>query len=182
MPVHVLPGWTDPSGPILPQQAFPRAMLGPVSQFETFHAETNPAHLHFSPLSDGNPRWTRHLLITSGQTVDDMLKYVKSPPTSRLDLAEGTLLWRHLAPTAPDTLWCHPYFSTDPFVLATAPDVYIIGNQPHAATRTNVSDTGNGHVSRTKIILVPRFCRTGSLVLLNLSNLETRIIKLLAES
>lgn len=42
------------------------------------------------------------ILAVSGQTLDDMFKYVES--ADRLALAKSTLLWRHMAPTAPDTL------------------------------------------------------------------------------
>jgi hypothetical protein len=41
-------------------------------------------------------------LGTSGQNIDDLDKY--SEAEDRLDFMERTLLWRHLAPTAPDTL------------------------------------------------------------------------------
>jgi hypothetical protein len=48
---------------------------------------------------------------------------------------EATLRWRHLAPTAPDTLTCYPFTTDDPFVLTECPHVYVAGNQPEFATR-----------------------------------------------
>ena len=42
---------------------------------------------------------------------------------------ERSLQWRHLAPTAPDTLPCYPFCDTDPFVLGECPHVYFVGNQ-----------------------------------------------------
>jgi DNA polymerase delta subunit 2 len=48
---------------------------------------------------------------------------------------EATLRWRHLAPTAPDTLTCYPFVSSDPFVLEECPHAYVVGNQPEFATR-----------------------------------------------
>jgi DNA polymerase delta subunit 2 len=48
---------------------------------------------------------------------------------------ESTLRWRHLAPTAPDTLTCYPFADDDPFVLEACPHVYVAGNQPEFATR-----------------------------------------------
>lgn len=66
------------------------------------------------------------------------IRQTPSPPparTPRLDLMENTLRWRHLAPTAPDTLTCYPYSSDDPFVLAECPHVYVAGNQPEFGTR-----------------------------------------------
>jgi DNA polymerase delta subunit 2 len=41
-------------------------------------------------------------LGTGGQTIDDIFKYL--PSNSRLAMARRTLEWRHIAPTAPDTL------------------------------------------------------------------------------
>jgi hypothetical protein len=39
---------------------------------------------------------------TGGQTIDDVYKYL--PSNARLSMARRTLEWRHIAPTAPDTL------------------------------------------------------------------------------
>jgi DNA polymerase delta subunit 2 len=178
MPVHVLPGETDPTGAILPQQALPSAMFGAVSELATFHSETNPAIVHLSSAIEGEANRTRDMLLTSGQTLNDMFKYVQTPPTTRLDLAEATLFWRHLAPTAPDTLWCHPYFTKDPFVLEKIPDLYIIGNQPEFATKLIVSATAGGEPLRCRVILVPSFSHTGTLVLVDIATLEVRIIEL----
>lgn len=41
-------------------------------------------------------------LGTSGQNIDDLEKY--SDAKDRLEFVERTLRWRHLAPTAPNTL------------------------------------------------------------------------------
>jgi len=45
---------------------------------------------------------TSRFLGTSGQNVDDLDKY--SEAKDKLDFMERTLRWRHLAPTAPNTL------------------------------------------------------------------------------
>ena len=82
------------------------------------------------------------ILGTSGQPLEDMCKYLPEPEFShpetdivggtqslRLQLAIATLEARHLAPTAPDTLYCYPYFSSDPFVLAATPHMYFSGKR-----------------------------------------------------
>jgi len=46
----------------------------------------------------------RTILATSGQPLHDMCKYVPTVPTTRLDLAEATLKWRHIG--------CQPRFAT----------------------------------------------------------------------
>ena len=48
----------------------------------------------------------------------------------RVAVMEACLNWRHLAPTAPDTLTCYPYHDCDPFILQSAPHVMFVGNQP----------------------------------------------------
>lgn len=53
----------------------------------------------------------------------------------RLDLLAQTLTWRHLAPTAPDTLTCYPFADDDPFVMQQCPHVMFAGNQPQYETR-----------------------------------------------
>lgn len=130
------------------------------------------------------------MLITSGQTLDDMFKYVDS--NDRLTLAVKTLEWRHMAPTAPDTLWCYPYLSQDPFIMDSMPRVYIIGNQPCFATtlvESKVSDDsqlrkrdGQGNILGTerkcRVILLPKFCETPLLVLLHTKSLECKTIKI----
>lgn len=51
-------------------------------------------------------------LGTSGQNIDDLDKY--SEAEDRLDFMERTLMWRHLAPTAPDTLGLSATSCSDP--------------------------------------------------------------------
>jgi len=176
--IHVLPGESDPSGSILPQQAFPRAMFGPASAYSSFSCETNPTYLRIASgmhASDGGvePTVVRTILATSGQPLNDMYKYVPTTPTTRLNLAEATLKWRHMAPTAPDTLWCHPYFANDPFIISQTPDIYAIGCQPRFATRlVKMGDR------RSRVVLVPSFSLTGILVLVSLRSLDVRIVRL----
>jgi DNA polymerase delta subunit 2 len=172
MPVHILPGPSDPSGTILPQQSFPRAMFGQVASLDTFVCETNPTSIKISTATlDEN---VRTILIHSGQPLDDMFKYVPTPPSTRLSLAESTLRWRHIAPTAPDTLWCHPYFTGDPFILDETPDLYLIGNQPRFETKMVIDSAS---ALRCRVVLVPSFSQTGQIVLVNIQTLEVKTVK-----
>ncbi|KAG1843556.1 DNA polymerase alpha/epsilon subunit B-domain-containing protein [Suillus subalutaceus] len=184
LPVHILPGEDDPSGTILPQQPFPRAMFGKAAAFESFHCESNPAWLRVrcdeaeSPIPNegrtsssqsNHPPVTRSLLVTSGQPVLDMYKYLPTPPSSLVSIAASTLRWRHVAPTAPDTLWCHPYRDRDPFILWETPDIYLVGGMPQFGTELVGSEDGSGRAGR--------YCRivlTGVLVLVNLRTLEVQ--------
>ncbi|KAH9934898.1 DNA polymerase alpha/epsilon subunit B-domain-containing protein [Fomitopsis serialis] len=203
MPVHILPGASDPAGTLLPQQPFPRAMFRGASAYASFSCETNPTYIRVGPPSSFVPPApetgkgkqkasastskgapppesgpSRTILVSSGQPVEDMYKYLPSPPHTRLALACESLKWRHLAPTAPDTLWCHPYFAQDPFVLAETPDVYVVGNQPAFGTRTGGKGMeGEGGEKRCRVVLVPAFRKTGVVVLLNLRTLAVRTLQ-----
>jgi DNA polymerase delta subunit 2 len=182
MPIHILPGEDDPSGVIMPQQAFPAAMFGPSSKLETFDCETNPTYLRLGhrPLREDR-LLARTLLVNSGQPLNDMFKYIPSPPNTRLAILESTLRWRHLAPTAPDTLWCHPYFDGDPFIIPQTPDIYIVGGQKRFATQLLLHRPPEGAVNEEKrhcrIIMVPEFRSSGILVMVNFKTLEVRTVK-----
>lgn len=197
MPIHVLPGASDPSGTILPQQPLPRGLFGKASAYSSFQCESNPTYIHLgSPLSPSNnnssskpstsktkqilptPSWQRTILVNSGQPLDDMFKYLSTPPHTRLSMAESTLRWRHLAPTAPDTLWCHPYFSADPFIISESPHLYVIGNQPEFKTKL-IRERGDGEqeVKKCRVVLLPSFRETGVVALVNLRDLSVRTVR-----
>lgn len=182
MPIHILPGEADSSGSILPQQPFPRAMFGSVSSFATFACETNPTYIDVasSTLSSvsPSPRTSRTILVNSGQPTNDMQKYLPSTESTRLGLMESTLTWRHMAPTAPDTLWCYPFPDRDPFILNCTPDLYITGDQPHFGTKVieEQPDEMDGGFKRCRIILAPSFAKTGTLILVELGTLAVRTI------
>ncbi|KAI6038987.1 DNA polymerase alpha/epsilon subunit B-domain-containing protein [Pisolithus marmoratus] len=191
LPVHVLPGGDDPAGVILPQQPFPRAMFGKAAELESFRCETNPVWLRIECDSKSNSaasngarlstssgqKLIRSVLVTSGQPVLDMYQYLPSPPSTHLWIACSTLKWRHLAPTAPDTLWCHPFRERDPFVLGETPDLYIVGCMPEFGTQLVGAESMDGKRSRScRVVLVPNFSETGCLVLVNLRTLAVRCV------
>ncbi|KZT59168.1 hypothetical protein CALCODRAFT_493962 [Calocera cornea HHB12733] len=159
MPVHLLPGASDPAGATLPQQALPKAMFGDVKKASGFSCETNPCWI---------PLEGCLMLGAGGQTIDDIFRYVDTD--DRLEMARNTLLWRHIAPTAPDTLWCYPFSDRDPFIITTTPHVYFIGNQP----RFETSIVRGADGQQTRIILLPRFSQTGEVALVHTGTLEVR--------
>lgn len=169
-------------------------MFSGATDFETFHRETNPVWLRLRcgaeteesssegsspPISSvGRPLVTRSVLVTSGQPVLDMFKYFPTPPFTLASIAELTLKWRHIAPTAPDTLWCHPYRERDPFVLNETPDIYVIGGMSEFATGLVGSEQeGKRKRSRqSRVVLLPSFAETGTLVLINMRTLGVRCV------
>ena len=105
-------------------------------------------------------------LGTSGQNIDDLGKY--SEANSSIEFMERTLRWRHLAPTAPNTLGCYPFTDKDPFYVETCPHVYFVGNQDKFETRLIKGSEGQ----MVRLICIPRFADTGVAVVLNIRNLE----------
>lgn len=88
-------------------------------------------------------------------------------------MLERLLRWRHLAPTAPDTLAAYPYFDADPFILDACPHVFFAGGQPAFATAL-VEQGGDGSgapAASVRVVAVPNFAATGCVVLLNLATL-----------
>lgn len=172
----------------MPQQPLPRAMFGEASKLTTFSCETNPTYLKIatseeSPNSSSaepnRPVVERTLLINSGQPLNDIFKYLPSPPHTRLSILESTIRWRHMAPTAPDTLWCHPYFAEDPFLISETPDIYIVGGQKAFGTKLLLDNSKEAEEKgssrpRCRIVMIPSFARTGTLVLVNLRSLDVR--------
>ncbi|KAF3937640.1 hypothetical protein ABW19_dt0208986 [Dactylella cylindrospora] len=93
--VTLMPGDLDPANASLPQQKMHPTMF-PSSKYytgSTFIPATNPCACEIDGV---------RFLGTSGQTIDDIFKYVEGD--DRLEMMERTLRWRHVAPTAPDTL------------------------------------------------------------------------------
>jgi DNA polymerase delta subunit 2 len=88
---------------------------------------------------------------------------------------EDTLAWRHLAPTAPDTLACYPFADQDPFVVKETPNVYYCGNQAAFATKLVAHPDGavkDGADASVRLIALPVFATTGTAVLVNVATLE----------
>lgn len=108
MIVHLVPGANDPSSATLPQQPLPRAMFGAAKDYESFHTETNPCWIGAGAC---------HILGNGGQPLDDVFRYVKS--SDRLALACEMLKWRHMAPTAPDTL-CRFHFCSYALIITNS--------------------------------------------------------------
>ncbi|KAK6529759.1 hypothetical protein TWF281_008920 [Arthrobotrys megalospora] len=167
--VTLMPGETDPANASLPQQKMHPTMFSTAKYYtgSTFIPSTNPHSCEIDGV---------RFLGTSGQTIDDVFKYVDGD--DRLDMMEKTLRWRHVAPTAPDTLWCYPFQDLDQFVIKHCPHVYFVGNQPEFGTK--LAYGSNEQVVR--LITIPKFSETGELVLVDLETLECEVISFKSKS
>lgn len=155
VPVDVMPGAADPSGASLPQQPLHRALLR-ASAAGALERSPNPHAFEVQGV---------RFLGSSGQNVTDVMRYAETDDP--LDVLEGMVHWRHIAPTAPDTLPAYPFFDRDPFMLETCPDVLFAGNQARFGSRTVYGDQGQ----RVHLVSVPAFSQQACLVLLNLDTL-----------
>jgi len=162
IPVDLMAGASDPVTTTLPQQPIHDCLFPHASRCEsTFKKVTNP---HEFTTGDAEVTFLGH----SGQPIEDLLKYTKGK--SPIELMEDTLKWRHVAPTAPDTLPCFPFTEFDPFILDKAqPHVYFCGNQNDFVSKLTKIDTPNGPVE-TRIVLVPKFSETGLVVLVDINS------------
>ena len=75
---------------------------------------------------------------------------------------QAQLEWRHLAPTAPDTMACYPFVDSDPFLLEDqSPHLYVAGNQAAFEQR---------NAGGVKLIAVPDFHSSGEVVVFDLAS------------
>jgi DNA polymerase delta subunit 2 len=105
------------------------------------------------------------------ETKSDDEKKKECIPLEPIDLLEKSLKWRHLAPTAPDSLLSYPFTEADPSVIDVCPSVYFAGNMDEYSTKLIDSGAGGGKV---RLVCVPSFSKTCEAVLLNLATLDTK--------
>lgn len=168
--LSLLPGSEDPVEASMPQQPFHRALFTRSCQLEDqggFRRTTNPYWWNIAG---------RAVLGTGGQTINDIYRYLDD--SDRLDMMRDSLRWRHCAPTAPDTLWCYPFPDCDPFILGETPYIYFVGNQPKFGTRLVEDVDIEGNQIKSRLVLLPRFCETGQVVLVDIDTLETRAVEI----
>ncbi|KAL2917497.1 DNA polymerase delta small subunit Cdc1 [Polyrhizophydium stewartii] len=182
IPVDVMPGPSDPTTSFLPQRPIHASLFHQASRASSLHMLPNPCALAVDGVM---------FLGEAGQVLDDL---GRSTRVARgLELASEVLKWGHLAPTAPDTLWCAPFTDTDPLVIGTRPHVLFVGNQPRFETAlVELPAAGGGHAlsqpdesqqaragrkEATRVVLVPSFAATGTIVMLHLRTLQTKTVE-----
>ena len=180
LPITIMPGEHDPANLSLPQQGVHNAMFPHSRAYASRDAtEQEPGWFDSvtNPWEGDIEGW--RLLGTSGQPLDDVLKYIETggpngtDADGRLEVMESMLRWRCTAPTAPDTLWCYPFQETDQFVIEECPHVYFMGNQPRFDTTLIDGPVGQ----QVRLLTIPRFHTTGQVVLLDTETLEVEVVK-----
>eukprot|EP00899_Mesostigma_viride_P002336 jgi/Mesvir1/12102/Mv00371-RA.1 len=155
-PVDIMPGPSDPANFALPQQPLHGCLFPQATSYVNFRRVTNPHRCRIDGVS---------FLGTSGQNVENLFQY--SSVVDRMELLESCLQYRHLCPTAPDTLPCYPFMSKEPFIITPCPHVFFAGNQPEYGTKLLKGTEGQ----IVRVISLPVFSRTGTVVLVNLRTL-----------
>ncbi|XP_022921091.2 uncharacterized protein [Onthophagus taurus] len=154
--VDLMPGQNDPSNFVLPQKPLHHCLFPQTIQYKSFNRVSNPYEFEIAEM---------RILGTSGEPINNVLNYtdIEEP----IEALESCLKWGHLAPSAPDTLACFPYYDQDPFIIQNFPHVVFAGNQKKFDTKI-VNDCGEA----VRIVCVPDFSFTSSICLLNLKSLE----------
>lgn len=193
VPVDLIPGLHDPTNANFPQQPLHSCLLPYSSSFNEglFHRTTNPYEVELDKVV---------ILGSDGRNVADILRYTYNPTDelsestdntqgdenkedakvettklSSLQALEQTLLCSHLAPTAPDSLNCFPYYDNDPFVMEECPHIYFAGNCSKFETKL-IEKNESGGSSKCRLICVPSFAETGEVVLVNLDTLDCECV------
>ncbi|XP_041363525.1 DNA polymerase delta subunit 2-like [Gigantopelta aegis] len=160
--VDLMPGEFDPSNYTLPQQPLHHCMFPQAMMYPTMHTTTNPYNCSVNGV---------RILGMSGQSIEDIWKY--STLEDPIEILERTLEWGHLAPTAPDTLGCYPFYAEDPFIIKECPHIYFAGNCTEFKSKIHKGPKGQ----EVLLISIPRFSQTCSCVVVNLQTLTCDQLK-----
>ncbi|KAL4940672.1 hypothetical protein BDV06DRAFT_18084 [Aspergillus oleicola] len=208
IPITLMPGESDPANFALPQQPIHRAMFPRARAYCAAPpaGEEKPEPGWFDSVTnpwEGDVEGWR-LLGSSGQNVDDVLRYLdfadedgnvdtEGDTEARIRVMEAMLRWRCGVPTAPDTLWSYPFQTHDPFVMQSCPHLFFAGNQPRFRTaivegdtpfKLNGEDTEMGGTAtdeqnfpNVRLISIPKFRETGELILVDTETLEVEVVR-----
>jgi DNA polymerase delta subunit 2 len=163
-PVDIMPGESDPCNISLPQQPLHPCLFPTAFRYSgsSFRSTTNP----HSFLLGKNLQVLGH----SGQPSRDALRSMISTASPLAFLETSLLRYMHIAPTAPDTLACYPFFDRDPFVVEK-PNVRLFFAGCCSAFETS-------HKQGVRFVCVPDFKHTKQVVLVNLDtpDLDAQVV------
>ncbi|XP_067642885.1 DNA polymerase delta subunit 2 [Eurosta solidaginis] len=162
VPIDIMPGAYDPANFMLPQQPFHQFMFPKASKCTSFRSVPNPYACALDKVN---------ITGCSGQNIHDLLRstMIEEP----LEALRRTLIWGHIAPTAPDTLACYPYVKSDPFILHECPHIYFTANCSSLQTEIHKGPKEQ----TTRLICIPSFYKTKSIAVVDLETLDCKEIK-----
>lgn len=158
--IDVMPGPNDATSILVPQQPLHPCLLPESVKLSSVTCVTNPYAASFNGVI---------FVGTSGQNVRSI--YEMTTFSETVDILDQTLTWRHMIPSAPDSVASYPFTTDDPFVVENTPHVYFAGNQKSFNTKLREKDG-----SKTRIIAVPSFKSTRTCILVNLKDLKCEVV------
>ncbi|EGR34233.1 DNA-directed polymerase delta regulatory subunit, putative [Ichthyophthirius multifiliis] len=157
--LDIMPGEKDPTPMFLPQQPINKCYFMQSINNKNLQCVTNPYKFEIDGIQ---------FLGTSGQNVSDIKKY-SSLNDNEIDILENNIYWRHMFPSAPDTLQCYPFGDQDNFIIDELPHVYFSGNCSKFDTKLIYDEKVK---SSCRLICIPQLSVCKSFILLNISNLD----------
>ena len=151
--VILMPGLHDVGSVLLPQKPLNKCLF---DNTEGLELVTNPCTFQL----DG-----KIMLGISGMSIIDIMDH--SNKNDPIEIMKEQLEWRHICPTAPNTLRTYPFEGIDPFVLKESPNVFFAGNQSKFDT-TVISQKD----ITIRLMCIPRFLNTQKLAVLDIETLE----------
>lgn len=161
--ITVMSGQHDTTNAMLPQKPLHPCILPLTSRFESFKGATNP---WIGKVAE------RVIMGSSGQPIEDIMKAAGETDISPLGWLERTLVWKHMCPTAPDTLPIYPYSVKDPFIINHCPDIYFVGNTDKVETKLWKGEENQ----MIRLICIPKFSSTHTAVMVDIETLDTEFI------
>ncbi|XP_058807466.1 DNA polymerase delta subunit 2-like isoform X2 [Phymastichus coffea] len=166
--VTFLPGQFDVTTLMMPQQAMHPASFPKAKRLKSVKGVVNP---WIGKVSESI------IIGTSGQPIQDIQKVCGLDTFSAIEWLEKSLEWRHLCPTAPDTIACMPFYQSDPFIMRMCPDIYFVGNMDKFETKLVEGEKGH----KIRLVCIPKFAHTQTAVIVDLENLDATPISFGAE-
>lgn len=174
--VDLMPGDKDPSDVNLPQQPLPSVFFKKARNLNSFQCVTNP---YIFSVDNVN------ICCMSGEPVNNICAYSKNGNIESLQLIAKS---RILSPTSPDTLGCYPFTENDPFCLCddkTYPHIFVSGNSeslevsgliPAPSLAAPTIGESLEIVKLPLLICLPNFRRIPKVVIVNLKNMDHKIL------
>jgi len=154
----IMPGHRDMNSIIFPMPPLSKILFKKLNLNNNIELVENPVSFEICGLK---------FTGSSGENILDMMASTNN--LSEIDCLKICIQSNLLFPTLPETLKCNPFAEFDPFLLKELPNIFFAGNCEKFDSSTYNS---------IKLITVPKYSVTKSIVLLNLKTLETKLVRL----
>lgn len=163
IPISLLPGKDDPSTANWPQRPFHSSLLKYGGSF------IDKSLLQRTPNPMACGLGDKFVVGTDGRNVSDLVQHTSIK--TELEALTFTLTSGHICPTGPSSVPTVPSGEVDPMVLEETPALYFAGNCNEFAT-----DLVEHEEKKTRVVCIPKFAKTGQVVLVNLETLDVQVL------